>query len=86
MVEDVIELNLRQTDLMSKIIKTTEGDAHFRLKEEYIDEDEAIKGKEPLDSEVLIDELKIENIKYKLKEALKDGDTGPEATETREKT
>ena len=23
---------------MSKIIKTTEGDAHFRLKEEYLDE------------------------------------------------
>ena len=27
-------------------------------------EDKAIQGKEPLDSEVLIDELKIENIKY----------------------
>ena len=44
-----------------------------------------IKGKEPIDSEVLIDELKIENIKYKLKEVLKDGDTGTEATKTREK-
>ena len=85
MVEGIIELNLLQTDLMSKIIKTTEGDAHFRLKEEYINEDEAIKGKEPLDSEVLIDELKIENIKYKLKEVLKDGDTGPKNIETREK-
>ena len=71
---------------MSKIIKTTEGDAHFTLKEEYADEDQAIKGTEPTDSQVIIDELKIENIKYKLKEVLKDGDTGPEATETREKT
>ena len=71
---------------MSKIIKTTEGNASFRLKEEYLDEDKAIKGKEPTDSEILIDELKIENIKYKLKEVIKDGDTGPEATETREKT
>ena len=70
---------------MSKIIKTTEGDAHFTMKEEFEDEDKAIKGKEPIDSEVVIDELKIENIKYKLKEVLKDGDTGPEATETREK-
>ena len=57
---------------MNKIIKTTEGDAHFRLKEEYEDEDKAIKGKEVIDSEVVIDELKIENIKYKLKEVLKD--------------
>ena len=71
---------------MSKVIKTTEGDARFRLKEEYPDEDQAIKGSEPTDSEVTIDELKIEIIKYKLKEVLKDGDTGPEATETREKT
>ncbi len=51
---------------MSKIIKTTEGDAHFTLKEEYADEDQAIKGSEPTDSQVIIDELKIENIKYKL--------------------
>ena len=71
---------------MSKIIKTTEGDAHFRIKEEYNNEDQAIKGTEPTDSKVMIDELKIENIKYKLKEVLKDGDTRPEATETREKT
>jgi len=70
---------------MSKIIKTTEGEASFRLKEEFETEDKAIQGKEPLDSEVLIDDLKIENIKYKLKEVLKDG-TGTEATETREKT
>ena len=86
MVVDTIEASLLQKDLMSKIIKTTEGNASFRLKEEYLDEDKAIKGKEPTDSEILIDELKIENIKYKLKEVIKDGDTGPEATETREKT
>ena len=86
MVVDTIEASLLQKDLMSKIIKTTEGDAHFRLKEEYENEDKAIKGKEPIDSKVQIDELKIENIKYKLKEVLKDGDTRPEATETREKT
>ena len=55
---------------MSNIIKTTEGEALFRLKEEFENEDKAIKGKEPLDSEVLIDELKIENIKYKLKKVL----------------
>ena len=58
---------------MSNIIKTTQGEAHFRLKEEFENEDEAIKSKEPMDSEVVIDELKIENIKYKLKEILKDG-------------
>ena len=71
---------------MNKIVKTTEGDAHFRLKEEFEDEDKAIKGKEVIDSEVVIDELKIENIKYKLKEVLKDGDTRTENLETREKT
>ena len=57
---------------MTNIIKTTQGEASFRLKEEFISEDQAIKGKEPIDSEVLIDELKVENIKYKLKEVLKD--------------
>ena len=70
---------------MSNVIKTTQGEASYRLKEEYVNEDKAIKGKEPIDSEVQIDELKIENIKYKLKEVLKDG-ARPEATETREKT
>lgn len=57
---------------MSKIIKTTQGIADFRLREEFVDQDKAGEGKEPLDSEVIIDELKIENIKYKLKEVLKD--------------
>ena len=57
--------------VMSNITKTTEGEASFRLKENFENEDKAIKGKEPMDSEVLIDELKIVNIKYKLKEVLK---------------
>ena len=56
--------------VMSNIIKTTQGEAQFRLKEEFETEDNAIKGKEPLESDVVIDELKIENIKYKLKEVL----------------
>ena len=70
---------------MSSIVKTTEGEASFRLKENFENEDKAIKGKEPIDSEVLIDELKIVNIKYKLKEVLKD-DSRSENLETREKT
>jgi hypothetical protein len=70
---------------MSNIIKTTQGEASFKLKEEYQSEDKAIKGEDPIDSQVQIDDLKIENIKYKLKEVLKDG-ARPEATETREKT
>ena len=68
------------------IIKTTQGEAAFRIKEEFIDQDKAGEGKEPLDSEVIIDELKIENIKYKLKEVLKDGDTRTENLEIRKET
>ena len=56
---------------MTNIIKTTQGIVDFRLKEEFENEDKAIKGKEPLESDVVIDELKIVNIKYKLKEVLK---------------
>ena len=70
---------------MSSIIKTTQGIADFRLREEFVDEDKASKGKEPLDSEVIIDELKIENIKYKLKEVLKD-DNRSENLEIRKET
>ena len=69
---------------MSKIQKTTEGEASFRLKEDFENEDKAIKGEEPLESDVVIDELKIVNIKYKLKEVLKD-DGRSENLETREK-
>ena len=55
---------------MSKIIKTTQGQADFVIKEEYPNEDKAIEGKEPTKSDAEISELKIENVKYKLKEVL----------------
>ena len=67
------------------IIKTTQGEAAFRIKEEFIDQDKAGEGKEPLDSEVIIDELKIENIKYKIKEVLKE-DNRSENLEIRKET
>ena len=56
---------------MSKIIKTTTAEAQFVLKEEYPDENKAIEGKEPTNSDVDVTDLKIENVKYKLKEILK---------------
>ena len=56
---------------MSKIIKTTQGEAHFVLKEEYPDESTAVIGKNPTTQVADIQELKIENVKYKLKEVLK---------------
>ena len=55
---------------MSKIIKTTTAEAQFVLKEEYPDENKAIEGKEPTNSDVDVTDLKIENVKYKLKEVL----------------
>ncbi|MDA7597118.1 hypothetical protein N8707_01380 [Candidatus Pelagibacter sp.] len=55
---------------MSKIIKTTQGEAHFVVKEEYPDENAAIAGNEPTTQEADIQELKIENVKYKLKEVI----------------
>jgi len=55
---------------MSKIIKTTQGEAHFVVKEEYPDENAAIAGKDPTTQEADIQELKIENVKYKLKEVI----------------
>ena len=55
---------------MSKIIKTTTAEAQFVLKEEYPDENKAIEGKEPTNSDVDVTDLKIENVKYKLKEIL----------------
>ena len=57
---------------MSKIIKTTQGEAHFILKEEYANENAAIEGKDPTTQDADIHELKIENVKYKLKEVLAD--------------
>tara|TARA_R110002020_G_scaffold2067_2_gene9487 strand:+ start:958 stop:1134 length:177 start_codon:yes stop_codon:yes gene_type:complete len=56
---------------MSKIIKTTTGQADFVIKEEYPNENTAIEGKEPTTQEANIEEIKIENVKYKLKEILK---------------
>ena len=56
---------------MSKIIKTTTGQADFVVKEEYPNENKAIEGKEPITSEAEVTDLKIENIKYKLKEVIK---------------
>ena len=56
---------------MSKIIKTTTGQADFVVKEEYPNENDAIEGKDPITSEAEVTDLKIENVKYKLKEVLK---------------
>ena len=56
---------------MAKIIKTTQGEAHFVVKEEYPDENAAIAGKDPTTQEADIQELKRENVKYKLKEVIK---------------
>ena len=56
---------------MTKIIKTTTGQADFVIEEEYPNEDEAIRGKDPISQDAEVSELKIENVKYKLKEAAK---------------
>lgn len=69
---------------MSKIIKTTQGEAHFVLKEEYANENAAIEGKDPTTQDADIQELKIENVKYKLKEVL--ADDWSEVIKTRKKT
>ena len=55
---------------MSKIIKTTQGEAQFLIKEEYPNENKAIEGKDPTTQDADIQELKIENVKYKLKEVI----------------
>ena len=56
---------------MPKIIKTTTGQADFIVKEEFANEDQAIEGKDPSAQDAEISDLKIENVKYKLKEVLK---------------
>ena len=56
---------------MPKIIKTTTGQADFVVKEEYQNENEAIEGKDPSSQDAEVTDLKIENVKYKLKEVLK---------------
>jgi len=55
---------------MPKIIKTTTGQADFIVKEEFASEDKAIEGKDPTAQEAEVSDLKIENVKYKLKEVL----------------
>ena len=57
---------------MSKIIKTTTGEAQFIIEEEYLNEDKAIEGKDPETSNANVSDIKIENVKYKLKEVLND--------------
>ncbi len=57
---------------MSKIIKTTTGEAQFIIEEQYEDENKAIEGKDPEISNANVSDIKIENIKYKLKEVLND--------------
>jgi hypothetical protein len=58
---------------MAKIIKTTIGSADFVLLEEFEDEGKAIEGKDHLNSDCTIDELKIKTTKYKLKDGIPDG-------------
>lgn len=50
---------------MSKIIKTTSGEAAFVLVEKFEDETKAQQGSDPVSSEVKIEEVKIENTKWK---------------------
>jgi len=58
--------------LVSKIIKTTTGEAQFIIEEQYEDENKAIEGKDPEISNANVSDIKIENVKYKLKEVLND--------------
>jgi len=57
---------------VSKIIKTTTGEAQFIIEEQYEDENKAIEGKDPEISNANVSDIKIENVKYKLKEVLND--------------
>ena len=50
---------------MSKIIKTTTGEASFILEEQFEDEAKADKGTEPVSQEVKDMNIKIETIKWK---------------------
>ena len=50
---------------MSKIIKTTTGEAAFVLEETFETEDKATEGTEPLFQEVKDMEIKINNTKWK---------------------
>jgi len=50
---------------MSKIIKTTTGEAAFVLEETFETEDKATEGTEPLSQEVKEMEVKINNTKWR---------------------
>ena len=50
---------------MSKIIKTTTGEAAFVLEETFESEDKATEGTEPLSQEVKEMEIKIDNTKWR---------------------
>ena len=50
---------------MSKIIKTTTGEAAFVLEETFDSEDKATEGTEPLTKEVIEIEVKVNNTKWK---------------------
>ena len=50
---------------MSKIIKTTTGEAAFILEETFESEDKATEGTEPLTQEVKNFEIKIDNTRWR---------------------
>ena len=52
---------------MTRIIKTTQGTASFLQTEEFADEADAEVGENPETKDFKIDEIKIENIKWKQK-------------------
>ena len=54
--------------LMSKIIKTTTGEASFVLEEVFDNEEKANEGTEPASQEVKQLEIKIENTKWRKSE------------------
>ena len=53
---------------MTRIIKTTQGKASFLQTEEFADEVAAEVGDNPETKDIKIDEIKIENIKWKQKQ------------------
>ena len=53
---------------MTRIIKTTQGTASFVQTEEFADEADADVGDNPENLNIKIDEIKIENIKWKQKQ------------------
>lgn len=54
---------------MSKIIKTTTGEASFILEEKFEDEAKADEGTEPVSQEVKEMSIKIDNIKWRKNES-----------------